>query len=146
MEHPFPVICFLPAGRCRMALFGSRNSFRRSPGEASQAWQELLGEVKQEKAELEVLLERARSAAKSMGRVDKQIVDVSRRQDEIATSIDAIGSRAQALADLAAEIEQARARVGQLGAEQGQAGDDATRLRAELGEMAGGGAGQRTAP
>ena len=65
-----------------MALFGIRKSFRPSPAELPLALQELLGEVKEEKAELEVVLERVRGAAKSMGKVDKQLVDVARRQEE----------------------------------------------------------------
>ena len=77
-----------------MALFGSRKSFRPSPTELPEALQELLGEVKQEKAELEVVLERVRSAAKTMGKVDKQIVDVTKRQEEFSQVLNTIESRA----------------------------------------------------
>ena len=65
-----------------MDLFGIRKSFRPSPTELPLALQELLGEVKEEKAELEVVLERVRNAAKSMSEVDRQLVDVTRRQEE----------------------------------------------------------------
>ena len=78
-----------------MALFGIRKSFRPSPAELPKALQELLSEVKEEKAELQVVLERVRNAAKSMSEVDKQLVDVTRRQEEFGEVLAAAESRAQ---------------------------------------------------
>ena len=103
-----------------MALFGIRKSFRPSPAELPLALQELLGEVKEEKAELEVVLERVRNAAKSMGEVDRQLVDVTRRQDEFAELLASAESRADGVSELSDEVARARDRAAEL--EQGQGG------------------------
>ena len=87
-----------------MALFGIRKSFRPSPAELPLALQELLGEVKEEKAELEVVLERVRGAAKSMGKVDKQLVDVARRQEEFGEVLASAESRADSVSELSDEV------------------------------------------
>src|SRR5688500_16836175 len=115
-----------------MALFGSRKSFRPSPAELPIALQELLGEVKEEKAELEVVLERVRNAAKSMSKVDKQLIEVARRQEEISGTLASAASRAEGLAELTGDIEASRSRVAALAEGQSEAGTSIARMRDEM--------------
>src|SRR4051812_35750858 len=120
-----------------MALLFGRKTFRPSAAELPEALQELLGEVKEEKAELEVLLERVRNAAKSMSKVDKQVVDVSKRQEDLSTVLEALAGRAQSVGDLGDEVATARARVAELERGQTDAGSAIARVREDFASMAG---------
>src|SRR5687768_15144549 len=107
-----------------MALFGIRKSFRPSPEELPLALQELLGEVKEEKAQLEVVLERVRNAAQPTNKVDKRLGEVSRRQDEIAAGMEAAATTAGAVSELAEQVARARSTVVDLEEGNAQAGAD----------------------
>ena len=120
-----------------MALFGIRKSFRPSPAELPKALQELLGEVKEEKAELEVVLERVRNAAKSMSEVDKQLVDVTRRQEEFGEVLAAAESRAQGVSELSDEVARASDRAAELEQGQGEVGEGIAQMREDMGSLEG---------
>ena len=120
-----------------MALFGIWKSFRPSPAELPLALQELLGEVKEEKAELEVVLERVRSATKSMSKVDKQLVDVARRQEEFGEVLASAESRAHSVSELSDEVARARDRAAELEQGQGEAGEGIAQIREEMGSLEG---------
>ena len=118
-----------------MDLFGIRKSFRPSPTELPLALQELLGEVKEEKAELEVVLERVRNAAKSMSEVDRQLVDVTRRQEEFGGVLTLVEGRAQGVSELSDEVARARDRAAELEQGQGEVGAGIAQIREEMGSL-----------
>ena len=120
-----------------MALFGIRKSFRPSAAELPLALQELLGEVKEEKAELEVVLKRVRGAAKSMSKVDKQLVDVARRQEEFGEALASAESRADSVSELSDEVARARDYAAELEQGQGEAGEGLAQIREEMGSFEG---------
>ena len=120
-----------------MALFGIRKSFRPSAAELPLALQELLGEVKEEKAELEVVLKRVRGAAKSMSKVDKQLVDVGRRQEEFGEVLASAESRADSVSELSDEVARARDCAAELEQGQSEAGEGLAQIREEMGSFEG---------
>ena len=88
-------------------LFGSRRSFRPTPAELPEALQELLGEVKQEKAELEVILERLRQSTTSVGRMDKELTELSSRQAGMSEALAETEERARRVEELTQQIGRA---------------------------------------
>jgi len=87
------------------ALFNRKPKAQPTPEELPEVLQELLGQMQQERAALEGLLERVHGAASQAAPIEQGIEQVLQRQQQINERLEHAEQQAQRLGDLSGQVE-----------------------------------------